>query len=61
MEIPQGTCHVMEEEANQRKFLDWAGEQLGVKQFSDWNNVTLLVFYLFLVCFKCKGSCQIGG
>jgi hypothetical protein len=21
---------------NQRKFLDWAGKQLGVKDFSDW-------------------------
>ena len=25
---------------NKRKFFDWAGKQLGVKNVEDWNNIT---------------------
>jgi hypothetical protein len=28
---------------NVKMFLDWAGKQLGVKDISDWNNVSVTV------------------
>jgi hypothetical protein len=28
---------------NQRKFMDWAGKQLNVKEMSDWYNVSVKV------------------
>lgn len=41
---------------NQRKFLDWAGKQLKLKNTSDWYNVSLkvdlLLVYLFIYLFK---------
>jgi hypothetical protein len=29
---------------NQRKFIDWAGKQLSVKEMSDWYKVSKMVF-----------------
>jgi hypothetical protein len=40
--------HVLEDNANKRKFLDWAGQQLGVKEFNDWNKVSDKVFNLLM-------------
>jgi hypothetical protein len=28
---------------NQRKFMDWAGNQLNIKEMSDWYNITTKV------------------
>jgi hypothetical protein len=39
---------------NQRKFLDWAGKQLNVKDFSDWYSVTHKVFLVFFIFFHLK-------
>jgi hypothetical protein len=32
------------DETNKRKFLEWAGKQLGVKELNDWYNVSARVF-----------------
>jgi hypothetical protein len=32
--------HFWESHTNQRMFLEWAGKQLGIKELSDWYNVT---------------------
>jgi hypothetical protein len=39
------TCprHYWEEVKNQRKFMEWAGKQLNVKEMSDWYKVTVKV------------------
>jgi hypothetical protein len=29
---------------NQRKFLDWAGKQLGIKEMSDWYKISSKVY-----------------
>jgi hypothetical protein len=34
-----------EDTKNQRKFMDWAGKELKVKEMSDWYNITLNVKY----------------
>jgi hypothetical protein len=34
---------------NKKKFVEWAGKQLGIKQYSDWYKVTTEVLY-FCVC-----------
>ena len=31
------------EPANHKKFLDWLGKEIGIKEMSDWYNVTTLV------------------
>jgi hypothetical protein len=48
---------------NQRKFMDWAGKQLQIKEMSDWYKVTQKVkinyckFLLFLGYFRSKTNC----
>lgn len=32
------------DDVNKKKFLDWAGKQLGVNEISDWNKITTKVF-----------------
>jgi hypothetical protein len=34
--------------ANQRKFFDWAGKELGVKEYTDWYNVLAKVTLAFV-------------
>jgi hypothetical protein len=38
---------------NQKKFVDWAGKQFGVKDMSDWYKVTFQVTNIEFLC-KCK-------
>jgi hypothetical protein len=35
--------HFWEDISNQRKFLDWAAQELGIKDFTKWYSVTLEV------------------
>ena len=40
---------------NQRKFMDWAGKQLGIKDMNDWYNVNYKVkIKSFLLCLKSR-------
>jgi hypothetical protein len=46
---------------NQRKFLIWAGEQLGIKESSDWYKITVKVRRNFMEISKVKDILQLGG
>ena len=37
-----------EDVKNQRKFMDWAGKELKIKEINDWNKVSNQVFFCFL-------------
>ena len=40
---------------NQRKFMDWAGRELKIKEMSDWYNVSNKVIRVVCVVLKYKG------
>jgi hypothetical protein len=40
--------HLWEEPNQQRKFMEWAGKQLKIKEMSDWYNVSLKVIEFFI-------------
>jgi hypothetical protein len=41
------SSEIWDDKKNHRKFLEWAGKQLKIKEMSDWYNVTHKVtFYL---------------
>jgi hypothetical protein len=35
--------NIWKDEGNTKKFLDWAGKQLGVKEYDDWHKVSTKV------------------
>jgi hypothetical protein len=39
----KGPSHYWEDVKNQRKFMDWAAKQIGIKEMSDWYNITYQV------------------
>ena len=45
---------------NQRKFLDWAGKELGTKDMSDWYKITYEVNKIEFKILRISGSCEIG-
>ena len=48
---------------NQRKFMDWAGKQLGVKEMNDWYKIkyNVIVINKSNLCIFCKDFIQVGG
>ena len=41
-----------EDVKNQRKFMDWAGKELGIKEMDDWYKVPNEVCFCFLECYS---------
>lgn len=37
---------LLSSDKNKKLFMDWAGNQLEIKQLSDWYNVNLKVYYI---------------
>ena len=46
---------------NQRKFMDWAGKQLNIKDMSDWYKVTTQVAFSALTRVKIQEITNLGG
>ena len=46
---------------NRRKFLEWAGKELGIKEIKDWENVTKEVFSRKKRCLYAKDIINLGG